>query len=205
MANLFKKIDKFLFNQMDTVKTHPEYLKVMEKLSSLDDQLKVIINQSISFFIIFAPVILVLVLFFQNSSLKAHKEAKFDILSLSRYIIDQNQELERANSQLSTISAIGDQDAFNASFQSALRTEGVDASKFKVDDFEVLKTGSRIQKIESFVSFTNINLRTFTDTLKALEKRLKARFKEFEVTRSKKGDTLSGNFSLLVVGKSNGN
>jgi len=89
MADIFKKIDRFLFNQVDTIKTHPEYLKIMEKLSSLDDQLKVIINQCISFMLIFFPLIIALFIFFQNYKLKNHKEVKFDILAKSQYIIEQ--------------------------------------------------------------------------------------------------------------------
>jgi len=205
MAEIFKKIDRFLFNQVDTIKTHPEYLKVMEKLSGLDDQVKVIINQAISFILIFFPLIITLFIFIQNQKLKSHKEIKFDILSLSQYIIEQNRELDRSAGALATTSRASDQTSFTASFNNSLQAAGVNSSSFKIQSFNIIKTGLKVQKTQGEVSFTKVDLQTLTEAMKTLEKTLKARFEDFEATRSTDGSDLSGKFSLIVLGKNYGN
>jgi len=85
-----------------------------------------------------------------------------------------------------------------------LQAAGVDTSAFKVQSFKILKTGIKVQKTEGLINFKKIDLQSLTEAMKTLEKTLKARFQGFEATRSANGDSISGKFSLIVLGKSYG-
>ncbi len=58
----FKKIDEFIFSQIDNLKASPVYQQMIDQVSSLDDESQKKINYGLSIFIVFFPILIILFL-----------------------------------------------------------------------------------------------------------------------------------------------
>ena len=78
--NIFSKIDDFIFQKLDFLKTEGSFQKVNEILSGLDESQQKIFEQIFTFSFILIPYVIIIFLWWGNHKIRTNMEVKSQIL-----------------------------------------------------------------------------------------------------------------------------
>jgi hypothetical protein len=79
--SFLKKIDSFLFKQIDHYQSRQSFQELAEKYNSLDEDLQKFFNQFLSFLVVLGPIFLVLIFAIHNFKVKNKVKVKHQILN----------------------------------------------------------------------------------------------------------------------------
>ena len=74
--SIFKKIDTFLFKQVDVFKASAVYAKIQEPMSLMDDEVRLYVNNSIAILFIIIPLFFIGFFLYLNLNLRAENKVK---------------------------------------------------------------------------------------------------------------------------------
>ncbi|MBF0360044.1 MAG: hypothetical protein HQK49_03495 [Oligoflexia bacterium] len=160
--NLIKNMDMFLFQKVDLLKKNYFYLKYVDFTNSLRYEVKVAVNQMISWSVIIVPIILVLVVLINNYVYRNNLNMKYEIFTLANKIIDSEKEIRAARRYVvSNFDATTTSD-FEARIKDMVNTAGIKMNAVIVANTNSSTVHNRYTHISSDINFTNISVTELT-------------------------------------------
>ncbi len=198
--NIFIKIDEFIFQKLDMLKSEGIFQKVNDALSSLEENQQKIAAQVMTFTFILLPFVVVLFLWWGNSQTKKAIEIKKQIIEQIALFDGNKNALNNISSNYLAPSAVNGQDDLDNRIRNILSSNGIDQSKVSIANFNPVSTSSNVAKIEAEITFTNFGTNDFSSFMRALVET--ERFKILKVNLNKENSLLQGSISLMHMGQS---
>ncbi len=195
--SFFKKIDTFVFKQVDLFKASPVYSKIQEPLAMVDEDIRLYINNSISFALVIIPIIFIGIFAYSNFSLKKELKLKSDILMTGQEIIANRNEINTASMALINNSSVDS----DASLAQRLKNMGtgsrIDPNKISVSQFIAESSFAKSNKVTASVTISKFSINDLTNFLTGILQREKMKISGMSLRRNEKESQLEGNIHVV--------
>lgn len=197
-SSLFKKIDSFVFKQVDLFKASPVYVKIQEPLNLIDDDLRLIINNVISSILILIPLIFIGILMLNNYRLKKEIALKKEIINLSNEILINKNEIQNVANSLLTNSSMDSDGAMSGRIKNLASSISLDPNKVNVSNFTAEPSFAKSNKIIATINFSKLSTNELTNLLNGLLEREKMRISGVSVRKNPNDTQLEGFFQVNI-------
>ena len=192
----FEKIDNALFGQYEQINKTSFYQKVIDIFSSLTDSEQKIVNTISSIVAITLPILLIVLLFFSNYSIKNNiSEQEQTIREINDYL-QKKQELSIINKSFVTQGVLNTKSKLQSKMKSILRLNNINLSSLKIKDFNLNDNNSKISDIRSMLEFNKFTTIDLTNFLKRVLSKENMRVNKLKITKNKKDNLLNGNIEI---------
>ena len=200
-SNIFIRIDEFIFQKLDYLKTEGIFQKFNDVLSTLDEAQQKLVAQVTTFFFILTPFIFVFILWWGNFQTKKAIEIK-------KQIIEQIAIYEGNQTTLNNISAnylapaaiLGREDLDNK-IRNILSQNAIDQSKVSIKNFNQTSTSSTVAKIEAEISFEKFGTNDFSMFMRSLIENERMKIIKINLVKNKENNLLDGSLSVSHMGQ----
>ncbi|MCK6594154.1 MAG: hypothetical protein L6Q33_03055 [Bacteriovoracaceae bacterium] len=199
--SVFKKIDSFLFKQIDHFRNDPNLSRLSDSLSNLSEQESKIIQQVFTFGVLLFPFMIAGMLYYGNFQtkkailLKKTAIEEFDLLSSNR------ENLLATGPQLLSASSLSDQSDLENRVRNILSSNNIDQSKVNVTNFDIALTSSTFTKSQSVIQFNRFGTMDFSNFLKNLVELEKFKINRIKMTKDMETSLLLGEIGLIHLGR----
>tara|TARA_R110002072_G_scaffold276051_1_gene437431 strand:- start:172354 stop:172974 length:621 start_codon:yes stop_codon:yes gene_type:complete len=200
-VQVFKKLDEFLFLQMDSIRNNPQYKMILTKLESLPDDAQKAINYGVSLLLISIPIVALLFIFIGNLSLKSELSTKNEIKSIITTINNQKSSIKSLGADIIAPFPLMNKSDLDRRLSTAVRTFGLSPSKLQGVKLDVQReTGGIIQSL-ALVRVSDVSSTEFSSLLKALVINEKMKIKTFNLNKNPKKSSIYGDIELIHFGR----
>lgn len=199
--NIFIKIDEFIFQKIDLLRTDGSFQKINELLSNLTEEQQKVFAQVLTFSALFIPYVVVATLWWGNHSIKNRLEIKNQILDQISVLNGNRDALANVSSNYLAPSAIAGQEDLDNKIRNIISSANIDQSKVSVTRFNQVSTTSAIAKIEAVLSFKSFGTQDFSNFMRSLVEVEKFKILRINLVKDKKSNLLQGEVSLIHLGK----
>lgn len=196
--SLFKKIDTFVFKQVDLFKASPIYAKIQEPLNLIDDDLRLIINNVLSSILVLTPLVFIGILMFNNYRLKKEITLKKDIISRSNEILMNKNEIQNVASNFFTNSTIDSDSAMNGRIKNLSSSISLDPNKVNVSNFTTEPSFAKSNKVIATINFSKLSTNELVNLLSGLLEREKMRISGVTIRKNPNDTQLEGFFQVNI-------
>lgn len=199
-SNLFIKIDEFIFQKLDSLKSEGVFQKFNDALANLDENQQKIVAQVTTFLFILVPFIFVAVLWWGNSQTKKNIEVKKQIMDQIALFDGNKNTLNNISANYLAPSSIMGQDDLDNKMRNILSQNSIDQSKVNISNFTQNSISSSISKTEAEIMFNGFGTSDFSNFMRSLVEI--ERFKILKINLNKNNETnlLQGSISLMHMG-----
>ncbi|MBC7540918.1 MAG: hypothetical protein H7281_19005 [Bacteriovorax sp.] len=200
--NVFIKIDEFIFQKLDFFKSDASFQKINELLVSLDEDQQKLFAQLLTFTLIIIPYLFVMTLWWGNHKARVNHDVKSQILEQVSTLNGNKETLANVSSTyLAPVAILGAEDLDNK-IRNLMSANSIEQSKVRVLNFTQVSTTSSIAKIEAILSFQNFGTLDFSNFVRTLVEQEKFKVLRISLIKNKTTNLLSGEVSLMHLGKS---
>lgn len=196
IANLFQKIDGFLFEQMLKLKTSPAFSKVQETFNELDDHIQRIIKYILIALAAFLPLVIALVFFISVKSSESQIDKLKESLQRVDHYLDSRRKLRSTGGRFLAPNPINSQSQFVDRIGLAVNTHNIDLANIQANDFSSEVIPGDIVKSIIAIKFKQLSSDQLFGMLLTLSTSYFVKFENIEITRSKENNLLEGIVSL---------
>lgn len=198
LKKLFQSIDTATFKGVDNLKSTPQFSQLSNSIEGLPEEGQKVVNQGLTYLISFLPVIVLLIVFFINSSIRssiAEKEQLIEDIGLFNELRVKSTKV--GNKLVGRTPLNGENDLKNK-LRDIAASYGLQASALTVGDFANKQFGDLIQT-EASVGFKELSTPKLFGLLDSFLVQEKARLIGIKV--SKRNETINGEFSFTHYGR----
>jgi len=199
--SLFKKVDTFVFKQVELIKSHPQVTPLLAKIEQLPDAQQKIINQVSTLILGFSPLFLFLILFFQNVSLRSELDSNEELLAVINNIASKSNELSQVTRQLAGPQAYEDKTAFEQKLRGLLAGKGIDPTNLNIQNFESGQSTEEITSFTASLTFKRLSTAQMIDVIEGFMIQDKMKISSLEIIRNDENSTLAGTIGIQHIGK----
>ena len=197
----FIKIDEFIFQKIDFLKSEGFFLKFNDVLANLNEEQQKLTAQLTTFFCLLVPFTFAAFLWYGNFQTKKY-------ITIKKQIIDQIALLEGHKNTLNNISAnylspssIISQDDLDNRIKNLLANYSIDSTKVNISSFTQSSSSSRVSRIEAEVLFKDFGTLDFSNFLKGLIENEKFKITKVELDKNIESKLLQGRISVIHLGQ----
>jgi hypothetical protein len=199
---LFKKMDKALFERIDSFKVTPSYNNIQDFYNTLDEEQQKVFKAGVLLVIFLIPFIILSFLWWQNNSLKNDLQTRISLISKANEIIGQKQGLKDIGPQVMSQNPIDGESMMSSRLSNVLSAAGIDLSKIQVNNYKGEMASDSIMRAEADFKFTNISTDEMVNVFTNMIQQEKFRIQQLNVTRNADTNLLTGQFHAIHLGSS---
>lgn len=196
--SLFKKIDSFVFKQVDLFKASQLYIKIQEPLNMIDDDLRLIINNVFSSVLVLIPLIFIGILMFNNYRLKKEINLKKEIISRSTEILVNKNEILNVAGNFFTNSNLDSDSAMNGRIKNLCSSIGLDPNKVNASNFTSEPSFAKSNKVIATINFSKLSTNDLANLLSGLLERERMRISGVNIRKNPNDTQLEGYFQVTI-------
>jgi hypothetical protein len=203
MAKLevFKKIDEFLFMKIDELQNNPEYQKIADTYSNLEENVQEFIKVSLMLLVTLIPLLVFWIFFSSNSSLKKDLHTREQVIQVSNELIQKKAIMTAQERKILGSSYVDSAGALKNKITSTISMSSIDTSKIRIQNFDSQELDGFITKVKSDISFKDLSSQDIFAILNSLTTRGKMRVDEISVRKSAGDGLLDGMLTVLYYSK----
>lgn len=203
MAKLevFKKIDEFLFMKIDELQNNPEYQKIADSYSNLEENVQEFIKVSLMLLVTLIPLLVFWIFFSSNSSLKGDLHIREQVIQVSNELIQKKAIMTAQEKKILGSSYVDSAAALKNKITSTISMSSIDTSKIRIQNFDSQELDGFITKVKSDISFKDLSSQDIFAILNSLTTRGKMRVDEISVRKSAGDGLLDGMLTVLYYSK----
>ena len=200
-TSIFKKFDKIIFKQVDAYKSSSFYLQSLDQFNTLDENVQKVIKQVSSFFIIFLPIVLVAIIFFNNRKIDERVSFKKDILRTLYSIDSKNKQLSFYENRIASPYKISSKKDLKNRIINVARANSISSQKIVIGNFSQLQGTSRLSQTQAKIRFRGLSTTELTKMLAGLVKKEKVKISDLSIKVDTKERLLKGHISVIHFSK----
>jgi hypothetical protein len=194
---LFRRIDQYVFDQIDRFKLSPNYASLQDFYNGLEEEQQKIFKVLSVIGLALLPALLLMTMWWQLSALRADYEVRAAILATGNEIISQRQGVREVGPAILSQNPIDSNSMMTTRISNVLGASGVDLSKLQVGEFSSSMISETVNRADADIRFTNLSTDELVNVFKGLIGREKFRIESVEVNRSSDTNLLSGQFHAI--------
>ena len=200
--NVFIKIDEFIFQKLDFLKTEGSLHKINELISGFDEPEQKIVAQVMTFTLIMIPYLFVIFFWWGNHKMRVNLDVKSQIIEQISTLNGNKDTKAVLSSTYLAQSAIQSTEELSGKIKSLLAANNIEQSKVQVVNFTQISTTSTIAKIEATLNFQSFGTQDFSNFMRVLMDQEKFKIVRINLEKNKTTNLLNGNISLMHLGRS---
>lgn len=198
---LLKRLDTYIFQQLDEFRKTPGFAKIHEFYGGLEDEHQKVFKWVLLLSTFLIPFFLVLIMGLQNYSLSNEVDTRIALVERMQQIITQNSEVGGLSGQIAAPTAFNSQDELNSRLSSALASSGVDLAKIRVNNFSTESVSALLTRSEADFKFDGISTDQLMGVLTTLLQRERFRISAVQIKRNNDTNLLEGSFHGVHFGE----
>lgn len=191
---VFKKIDHAIFEQIDKFKQTPNYTPINDFYNGLDEEQQKVVKAGIILSLFLIPAFAMMLLIWQNNSLKDELQTRIQMVSKANQIIGQSQGLQQISPTILSQNPIDGQSMMTSRVTGLFGSIGVDLNKVQVSEFSSSAISSNVMKSEADFAFSNLSTDELMNIFTGMIQREKFRIESVEIVRNSDTNLLQGKF-----------
>jgi hypothetical protein len=200
---IMKSMDEFVLIQIDRLKESPQFQKILDKYSSLEESEHMITNIILMILTVVIPFIFIIVFYVILSSQTSELAQNEKIINSASKIIAQSMELK--NQKAKTFGReITDQASLKSMISGVLSSSGIDTAKVTINNFEIFDTAG-INEVNATVQFKELSSSNVFSLLQNLILTNKFKAKNINIEKDLKIQLLNGSIDVVYFSKSTSN
>lgn len=199
---IFQKIDEALFKIIDQIKTQPAYHQFQDAISKLGEQEQKIINLTISYIIVAIPLVLVMVVFLMNNSLRSNIESKRAIQEEIQRFSDRRAISDSKGREIILATPIAAQSELQSKIIQVLARINVSSTSVSIRSMAEGQSAGNLKEFNAELVFDKLSTKQFNDLVKELEERERIRINGFLIENRIDDSVLKGRMALAFLTQS---
>ncbi len=196
LSILFNKIDTFIFSKLEQVQGANAYNQYRNFLKDhLDENIQKMINISLTFLLIFLPVIITIGFLVVNTGQKSELQRFQDINQSISSITNKSSALAKTRTRLGQVAALSTKEKLRQKIQATLHKYNAASTKIDSISFKLSST-KQLQKVTASISLKNISTEGMLNFSKELINRYKMAFKTINIKRNNTNESLRVSFGI---------
>jgi hypothetical protein len=200
-SNIFIKIDEFIFQKLDLLKTEGVFQKFNDMIAGLDEAQQKLVAQVTTFFFILTPFFVALFLWWGNSQTKKGLEVKKQIIEQIAFYDGNQTALNNISANYLSPSAIMTENDLDSKLKNIMASYSIDSQKVTISGFTQASTTTTISKIEATVSFRGFGTSDFANFVRGLTESERFKILKVDLVKNKESSLLQGTISLMHMGQ----
>ncbi|MBP9674241.1 MAG: hypothetical protein KBD63_04030 [Bacteriovoracaceae bacterium] len=161
------KIDSSLFRLLDKLKEGPFFIKIQDKISGLDEKTRTLLSYIMTAILFSLPLLICFLFIRTNYALRTDFNLKKEVLETANYIGNISKQISEMEKQILYATPLSTIQAFEAKITEHTGQLQIDASKFKLDNFNSDKLND-IFRSEVKVQFSELSTQELTSLIQNL-------------------------------------
>lgn len=195
-TSTFKKIDEFIFTQLENFKASSAFQQMLDLTSSLDEEVQKKINYSISIFIVIFPILIIFFLVWKNTDAQNDLKIKRNIQASTTEISSKIRRLKNVEANLIGPSSIASDGELQNTLNSILKPNNIPFEKIRISDFDVTESITNLKRVSAKLEFSNLSLNDLTLLLRDLISREKMIIPDLIIKRDPESELLMGSIKI---------
>ncbi len=196
-VSIFKKIDEFIFTQIENFKSSTSYQQILDLTSGLDDEGQKKVNYIFSILVVLFPIFIIFFLVWQNVDVQKSLKIKRDIQLITTEISAKVRRLKNIETNVIGPSIIASDGELQNTLNGILKPINIGMDKVTVSDLNVSESTTNLKRVSAVITFNNFSLNQLNKFLEALLDREKMVIPEILIKRDPTTELLTGNFKIL--------
>jgi len=195
-SSIFKKLDEYVFSQVENFKTSSTYQQFMDQFSSQDDSVQKYSNHVFAFLLVLIPIFLCL--FFGYKNIKLGKA-----LNIKRKIYISLGETSIKSKRLSLIEKrilgprkITSQAELQDLLNAIIRSGGLKSDKIRILKASTSDLFTNLGRLTATIKFSGLSTPHLTNFLRDLIKKEKMVIPKLKINKNKVSELLEGEIQI---------
>ncbi len=192
----FKKIDEFIFSQIDNLKASPTYQQMIDQVSSLDDESQKKINYSLSIFIVLFPILIILFLVWKNVDVNNSLKLKRNIQLSTSEISTKIRRLKNVEMGVIGPNIIASEEELQSAIKNILKSQNIAPDKFSVSEFNISESITNLKRVSALLGFRSLSINDLTNVLRELISTEKMIILDLVIKKDPSSELLTGSIKI---------
>lgn len=195
-SSISKKIDEFIFGQVDNFKNSSTYQQVMDQFLALDDNVQKHLNQFFAILVVLIPIILIVILEIQNFKLMETLNTKRDIYSALAETSLKSKRLSYIEKRILGPRQVTSQAKLQNVLNQIIKSAGIKGDKIKVSGVTTADISPNLGRLSATIKFNGFSTPNITNFLKDLIKKEKFVIPKLSIQKNKTSELLEGDILI---------
>jgi hypothetical protein len=191
---IFKKVDKYIFEQIDRFKQTPNYTPINDFYNGLDEEQQKATKAGIILSLFLFPILVLMLLLWQNNTLRDELNTRIQMVDKAQQIIGQSQGLKAVMPNILSQNPIDGQSMMSSRISNLFSSIGVDLNKLQVTNFNSNAISANVMKSEADFTFSNLSTDELMNIFTGMIQREKFRIESVDILRNSDSNLLQGKF-----------
>ncbi len=198
---IMKPIDSFIFSKLDELSNLPEFQKITDAYSNLEDSVQEIIKATLMALIIALPILFIIIFSSLNSSAKKELDMKDEIIMTANEFIQKHSLIASEERKILANNFVDSQNALKSQISNTLAMISVDSTKVQVNNFDSEELDGLITKAKADLSFRGLTDQELFAAVNSLVSKLKIRIDEISIKKNETKNVLDGIMTIHYYSK----
>lgn len=195
MANIFMRVDQWIFERISDLKETVPYQKFQDILSNMDEEVRAKVAPILVIFLFVIPVPIIGVFWKLNSNFKEQLKTKQEIINKASFFLGQKQEVSNALAQIDPNGPFS-QDQFKSRITGQATGHRINASKLTIQNIAVNPISTDLAEVSGQILFKELAHNQFSSLLDILTAREGLSISGLEINALKQEKLLSGSLQF---------
>lgn len=197
--SIFKQVDEAIFKVVDQLKTQSAYQSLQEMIGKLAEREQKIVNLSLSYLLLALPILVTLIVWTMNSSLRSTIEDKRAILSEIQEFNDKRAQSDQKGRAVIVPSPIAAQSELQSKIVTLLGRINIPTTSVQVRSFNEGRNAGELKEFGAELVFDKLSSKQFFDMVQNLNERERIRVKGLLVENRIDQSVLKGRMTLSFL------
>lgn len=201
--DIMKKIDSAIFSKIDEFESRPEFQKLADSYSSLEEKNQEAIKIIMAIIIFLIPLFLIFIFSNINDSAKEELNLKEEIILYANEVISTQSKVQQESFKILGRQLIDNQTNIEQKIINTMKRVGVDPAKLQVSNFEANELSGNIMEAKIVFKFDGLTNEQIFGALAIMIEQDKMRIENFNIKKNSSSNMLDGVLTILYFSKIN--
>jgi hypothetical protein len=196
-----KSIDLFFFRQVDNFIQHPEFQKISDFYSGLEEKVQEVVKIVLMIMTIGIPLLFLFIFFSINQSTKSDIEIKDKLIETANTLIQKKSLIKSEELQILSQKYIDSQRGLKNAIDAKLSLINVESTKVQISEFNTEDLDGLISKLSASLSFKGLTAEGLIALFSSLNARLRVKIDEVSIRKNELTNSLDGVMAIHYYSK----
>jgi len=191
-SSISKKIDEFVFGQVDNFKNSSTYQQFIDQFSGLDDSAQKHINHFFAILVVLIPLILIGIVEVQSYKMSKTLDIKREIYNSLGETSIKSKRLSLIEKRILGPRKITSQNELQSILNQIIKATGLKEDKIKITGVKTSNILKNLGRLDATIKFNSFSTPNLTNFLRDLIKKEKMVIPKLSVIKNKTSELLEG-------------
>lgn len=199
--HFFLKIDQFIFNKLDQLKSDSSFQKVNDLLLNLNDEQQKIFIQVLVFSLIIVPYFVLAGFWWSNSAIRNRLELKSQIIDQISLFNGNKDALSNLSNRYLSTNGISNKEEFENKIVNIASKYNINPNKVQMIEFVPISTTSTVSKSEAKLRFSDFGTIDFSNFMREIVETERFKILKVDLTKNLDNSLLQGTIEIRHIGR----